>query len=86
MTLDPPSVVLTMYSREGCHLCDVMEDELRGLLAGSRVALQIIDVDTDLVLQDKFGEWVPVLTAGDLELCHYHLKHDRVREYLSQFS
>lgn len=82
---DPMTVEFRIYSRDGCHLCECMERELRAVLAGIPAGVSIIDVDSDPDLQDRFGEWVPVLVAGDRELCHYHLNPDRVREYLNQF-
>lgn len=73
-----------IYSRVDCHLCEVMASELRALITGTGRTLAIIDVDSEPELQDRFGEWVPVLMAGDRELCHYHLNIDRVRDYLEQ--
>jgi thioredoxin reductase (NADPH) len=38
------------------------------------VAFVEFDVDADPVLEEKFGELVPVLTtAADEEICHYRL-------------
>lgn len=77
-----PVADLRIYSRAGCHLCEAMEDDLRALITGTAHTLAIIDVGGDPELEDRFSEWVPVLMAGDLELCHYHLNLDRVRDYL----
>jgi hypothetical protein len=38
----------------------------------------VIDVDSDPALEALHGERVPVLFAGDQELCHYHLDAARV--------
>lgn len=81
-----PRAGFRIYSRAGCHLCEVMEHELATLIADRPLAIEVIDVDSTPELQDRYGEWVPVLTAGDRELCHYHLNADRVREYLNQLS
>ncbi len=51
----PKSVVL--YTRAGCHLCDVALQQLR------EVGLhpQQVDIDTDPELQARFNECVPVV-------------------------
>ena len=50
-----------LVTRVGCHLCDVMEAELRPLLADHGLSLGLRDVDQDAVLLERYGEVVPVL-------------------------
>ena len=67
------SVTLTLYYREGCHLCETMLQALRGLQSRSGFDLHLVDIDRDPVLQRRYDEWVPVLCREDSEICHYHL-------------
>ncbi|CAN0485317.1 unnamed protein product, partial [Phaeothamnion confervicola] len=46
--------------------------------------LEVIDVDSDPLLESRYGELVPVLIGGDGELCHYHLDAAKVNEYLNK--
>ena len=48
---------VTVYSRKGCHLCEVAEDLLRQL----GVAPRIIDIDEHPQWRDEYHEWVPVI-------------------------
>jgi hypothetical protein len=64
---------LTLYGRSYCHLCDEMIAGLRGLQAGFRFKLDVVDVDSDPALERRFGERVPVLVHDGQELCHYRL-------------
>jgi hypothetical protein len=73
---------LTLYSRTWCHLCDDMLGGLRALQAVRQFDLTVVDVDSDPALEQRFGEWVPVLMHGDRELCHYHLDSASVTDYL----
>jgi thioredoxin reductase (NADPH) len=41
----------------------------------------VLDVDDDPELATRYGERVPVLLAGDTELCCHFLDEDRLREY-----
>lgn len=48
--------------------------------------IEVIDVDTDPLLEQRYDELVPVLAdACGNELCHYVLDTLKVREYLSAF-
>ena len=77
LTLYPraPSLApqFTLYYREGCHLCETMLQALRGLQSRMDFDLQLIDIDRDPGLRQRYDEWVPVLCHGEREICHYHL-------------
>lgn len=76
----------TLYSRSYCHLCEDMLAALDALQGpGLRFTVDVIDVDADPALVERFDELVPVLygdLAGD-ELCHYFLDEAAVRRYLA---
>ena len=50
------------------------------LFAGTGAKLDVIDVDADPLLRERYDERVPVLVCNGIELCHYHLDEPRVRE------
>jgi thiol-disulfide isomerase/thioredoxin len=75
----------TLYSRSWCHLCEDMLAALRALEAPGRpFAVDVIDVDADPALVERFDELVPVLFGrlDEPELCHYFLDESAVRRYL----
>lgn len=74
--------VLTLYTRQGCHLCDQFLLELSldlGLLADG---LTVVDVDADESLAARYGLRVPVLEAGGTVICEAAYDRDRVRAAL----
>jgi hypothetical protein len=73
---------LVLYSRPECHLCDAVVERLQPLLAGRPVELAIVDVDSSVALERRYGLRIPVLVAGDVELSGYPLDEVRVRHYL----
>jgi glutaredoxin-like protein DUF836 len=73
---------LVLYGRRYCHLCEEMLAALKSL--DSRLSPEILDVDADPALEARFGENVPVLMLGEIELSRHRLDADRVRAYLAQ--
>ena len=50
-------------------------------------AIDVIDIDADAALVDRYDERVPVLTgrydAGqEIELCHYYLDFDNLHDFV----
>lgn len=74
---------LLIYGRSGCHLCDEMEREVRALQPEWRFSLEVLDVERDPELEERYGELVPVLLGGDREICHYFLDRAALIRYLS---
>nr|WP_244860964.1 glutaredoxin family protein [Aromatoleum petrolei] len=76
---------LTVMSREWCHLCHELVDRLLPLAAELGWRVRILDVDADPALEAKWDELVPIVLAGDTELCHYHLDEGAIRAYCGRF-
>ncbi|MCB1907916.1 MAG: glutaredoxin family protein [Rhodocyclaceae bacterium] len=72
---------LTVLSRRWCHLCDELLDELRPLALEFDLAIDVVDVDEHPELEEPYGERVPVVLAGERELCHYRLDSEAIRAY-----
>ena len=56
--------------------------ELQGRFAGMYM-LNVVDIDQYPALETKWGDKVPILLDGDLEICHYFLDADRLALHLS---
>jgi Glutaredoxin-like domain (DUF836) len=79
----PPPLQLTLLTRAYCHLCDEMRADVVPLAAAAGVALDEVDVDRDPALEARWGARVPVLLAGERELCHYRLDRLALAAYLA---
>ncbi len=73
---------LTLYGRGYCHLCDEMLAALEPLRREFSIDVDLVDVDCDAALEQRYGSLVPVLVHAGAELCHYHLDAAKVRAYL----
>ena len=77
----------TLYSRSWCHLCEDMLAALQALAEpGKPFEIDVIDVDADPALEERFNELVPVLYGrlDQPELCHYFLDEAAVRGYIGR--
>lgn len=79
-----PAARLTLYGRSYCHLCEDMLAALAPLAEEFGVAVDVVDVDADAALEERYGMLVPVLMHAGTELCHYHLDAAKVRAYLGK--
>jgi hypothetical protein len=80
---DLRDTTLTLLVRAYCHLCDEMREAVVPLVAKAGVSFREIDVDTDPALEARWGERVPVLLAGERELCHYRFDPDAFAAYFA---
>lgn len=75
---------LTLYSRLGCHLCEDMQNLLPAYLEKAGLTLNTIYIDNDVALEQEYGTLIPVLKAGDREICHYFLDVKALQQYISE--
>jgi thiol-disulfide isomerase/thioredoxin len=77
------AVRLTVYGRPWCHLCDEMAEALAPLAARHGAQVVKVDVDTDPVLEERYGLRIPVLAHGERELCGHRLDTAAIERYLA---
>ncbi|GHF57341.1 glutaredoxin [Deinococcus metalli] len=65
---------LILYTRAGCHLCELAEEHLRALDFRYRP----VDVDHDAALRAHYGDDVPVLTLDGRTLAKGVLGRQRL--------
>jgi hypothetical protein len=63
---------LVVYSRRGCHLCELMLEELIPLCR-DRATIRVLDVDSREDWRQAYGSRVPVLCSGGREISVSHL-------------
>ena len=66
---------LHVYSRQGCHLCEVLIEQLLPLTRG-RIDVEVRDIDSRDDWRERFDVRVPVVAYGDDVICEYHLDRD----------
>ena len=61
-----------VYSRQGCHLCEVLLEELLPLVRG-RYEVVVHDIDMRDDWRQAFDTRVPVVEYDGAFICQYHL-------------
>lgn len=81
MTARKP-IELTFIYRSGCHLCDVMWQELGPFRTSPQIHIKQLDVAREKALETQFGRLIPVLMHGKYEICRYFLDSEKLTTYL----
>jgi glutaredoxin len=76
--------VVTVVSRNGCHLCEVAEADVERICADLDVPWEVTDVDADPELRAEYGELVPVILIDGAEHGYWRVEEDRLRAALTR--
>ena len=73
---------LDIYSRQGCHLCEILIEELLPLVRG-RFEVAVHDIDSRADWKKKYDTRIPVLEYDGEPICQYHLDRNALTRILS---
>jgi len=76
-------VTLTIYTRPGCHLCDVMKDTVRPIAAQAGLTLDEVDISADAALEARYGLDIPVLVVDGKKIAKYRVSAEEVRRAIA---
>ena len=75
--------VFHYYTRQGCHLCEIMLEELLPLIRG-RIDIEIRDIDTVAAWGAKYDVQVPAIEFEGRLLTSYPLDYGAIRTILAR--
>lgn len=75
---------VTLYTRPGCHLCEEAKVEMAPILREFGAVLREVNVDADAVLQQRFGNDVPVVFIGPREAARHRVNATEFRKLLAR--
>jgi glutaredoxin len=73
---------VTLYAREGCHLCDDARAVLERVRASHPFRLDEVDIEADDALHARFLERIPVVALDGEELFEYFVDEEALRRTL----
>jgi hypothetical protein len=77
-------VQIVLYSKPGCHLCEVMKKEIVKADCAELYDLQEINIESDAELFARYRYDVPVLMIDGVEAFRHRLTADSFRAYLTK--
>lgn len=76
--------VITVYSRQNCHLCDVAVESLESVKSELDFEIEKIFIDGDIELTNKYGEEVPVIHIDGIHHDIFRVDLERFRSSLEK--
>jgi glutaredoxin len=75
--------VVTIYTRDGCTLCAEAE-RIVTEIAGDGATVELVDIDADPDLTDRYTVRVPVVAVDGVELFEFHVDGEQLRAALAE--
>ena len=75
---------VTVYSRQGCHLCADAENTLESLREELNFEIEVIDIDKDAELVKLYSDQVPVIHIDGIHHDFYKVDPTRFRSSLEK--
>ena len=77
-------ILLTLYSRPGCHLCDEMKAVVARVVREleTPVTIDEVDISTDADLEARFGLEIPVLLIDGRKAAKYRVTEGELTRIL----
>src|ERR1700687_4458064 len=75
---------ITLYTREGCHLCEEAKNQILPLVTEFKATLREVDIDDDPILHDMYTNDVPVIFLGSKIVAQHRLDSGQLRRKLQQ--
>ena len=77
------SHTLRIYSKPGCHLCEIMIEELLPLIRG-RLDLEVVDIESRPDWMQDYGTRIPVLEFNAETVCEAKLDVTAIQRIIAQ--
>lgn len=74
---------IQVYSRQGCHLCEVLLESLLPMVRGT-FEVEVLDIDTRPEWRSRYGTRIPVVEFAGRTICAYRLDREAVLDLLEQ--
>lgn len=80
----PPTdpLVVTLYTRPGCHLCDEAKLQMAPALAEFGARLREVNIDADPQLRELYNLDVPVIFVADRKVAKHRIDPAQFRRQL----
>ena len=78
-----PVPTVTVYSRPGCHLCDVVKRQLETIRRDMEFHIEERNIDEDASLRERYNDDVPVVAVNGQDVFKHRIRIGKLRDMLS---
>jgi glutaredoxin len=78
-----PIPIVTVYSRPGCHLCDVVKQQLETIRRDMEFHIEERNIDEDASLRERYNDDVPVIAVNGEDVFKHRIHIGKMRDMLS---
>jgi len=80
----PAAARVTLYGKPGCHLCDDAREVIARVCAELGTSYDEVDITSDPVLQQQYGEQIPVTFVDGAQHDFWRVDERRLRAALGR--
>jgi glutaredoxin len=73
-------VEVTLYTRPGCHLCEVAKHQLLALGMTHPLRVVEVNIEDDDALEERYGATIPVVSVSGEDVTSVPIDLDAVRQ------
>jgi len=75
-------VLVTLYAKPGCHLCDEMKAQMSAARCDELYTLEEVDIEKDAELFARYRYEIPVLCINGVEAFRHRLGAEEFRAHV----
>ena len=75
-------MIVTLYSRPGCHLCDEARESLQRVQTRAPFTLEEVDIESDDALHARYLERIPVVAVNGQDLFDYEVDEESLERFI----
>ena len=78
-----PIPTVTLYSRPGCHLCEVVKEQLETIRREMDFHIEERNIDEEASLRERYNDDIPVVAVNGQDVFKHRMDIGKFREMLS---
>ena len=73
---------VTLYSRPGCHLCEVVKEQLETIRREMDFHIEERNIDEEASLRERYNDDIPVVAVNGQDVFQHRIHIGKLREML----
>jgi glutaredoxin len=74
--------LVELYTRPGCHLCDVAKEVLDRVRQSTPFELEVININSDPALEAAYGQEIPVVLVDGKKVAKFRIDEAALKRRL----